>query len=155
MSLSDPLSRGFYLSNSKDFVACYRLTYKKLCAESARLVLPWHLRGRTVQLITCGTVQLFFDFLLRLISFFLFCSFCIFFLFFLLVLPVASWLFSCFLQNLVFLPNTVLNLFAIFSSFSCSKLNFLPFPVICRLCITCGTVKLFKLFFDSHHLFCT
>ena len=32
-------------------------------AESARLVHPWHLRGRTAQL-TCGTVQLFFDFLL-------------------------------------------------------------------------------------------
>ena len=29
---------------------------------------PWHLRGRTIQL-TCGTVQLFFDFLLHLIYF--------------------------------------------------------------------------------------
>ena len=43
------------------------LIYEYLCAESARLVLPWHLRGRTGQLITCGTVQLFFDFLLHLI----------------------------------------------------------------------------------------
>ena len=43
-------------------------TYKYISAESARLVHPWHLRGRTVQL-TCGTVQLFFDFLLHLIYF--------------------------------------------------------------------------------------
>ena len=47
----------------------YRLTDEYICAESARLVLPWHLRGRTVQLITCGTVQLFFDFLLHLTYF--------------------------------------------------------------------------------------
>ena len=47
----------------------HRLIYEYVCAESARLVLPWHLRGRTVQLITCGTVQLFFDFLLHLIYF--------------------------------------------------------------------------------------
>ena len=40
-----------------------------ISAESARLVHPWHLRRRTVQL-TCGTVQLFFDFLLHLISIF-------------------------------------------------------------------------------------
>ena len=47
----------------------YRLTYEYLCAESARLVLPWHLRGRTGQLITCGTVQLFFNFVLHLVYF--------------------------------------------------------------------------------------
>ena len=103
-------------------------------------MLPWHLRGRTVQVITCGTVQLFFDFLLRppCYYFLLFCSFCQFFFCILLVLPVfffySARFARCFLTfqllpaNLVFLPNTILNLFAIFSSFLCSKLNFLPFP---------------------------
>ena len=47
----------------------HRHTYEYLRAESARLVLPCHLRGRTVQLITCGTVQILFDFLLHLIYF--------------------------------------------------------------------------------------
>ena len=46
----------------------YRLTYEHLSSESTRLVHAWHLRGRTV-LFTCGTVQLFFDFLLHLIYF--------------------------------------------------------------------------------------
>ena len=41
------------------------ILYEYLCDESARFVLPRHLRGRTVWLITCGTVQLFFDFLLH------------------------------------------------------------------------------------------
>ena len=49
--------------------------------------------------------------------FFLFCSFCQLLLDFLLLHA-----------NLLFLPNTILNLFATFSSFLCSKLNFLPFP---------------------------
>ena len=48
------------------FWSLHRLTYEYLCAESARLALPWRLRGRTVQLTICGTVQLFFDFLLHL-----------------------------------------------------------------------------------------
>ena len=60
--------------------------------------------------------------------FFLFCSFCQLFFFY------SARFASCFLTfqllpaNLVFLPNTILNLFAIFSSFLCSKLNFPPFP---------------------------
>ena len=102
---------------------------------------PWHLRGRTVQLITCGTVQLFFDFLLRplrrssfsliscsarLIFFFLFCSFCQL----LLDFSAASCKFG-FSAKHDFEP------FRDFSSFPCSKLN-LPiyhFALICRLCI--------------------
>ena len=65
--------------------------------------------------ITCGTVQLFFDFLLRQIIF------------------VSARLASCFLTfqllpaNGVFCHNTILNLFAIISPFLYSKLDFLPF----------------------------
>ena len=53
----------------------YKYTYEFLSAESARLVHPWHFRGRT----TCGTVQLFFGFLIGLCCF-CFCSFCQLFL---------------------------------------------------------------------------
>ena len=92
----------------------HRLTFLDIFAESAWLVHPWHLRGRTVQL-SCGTVQLFFGFLLGLIVLY-FCSFCQLFL----DLSAASCKF-------VFSANTIFNFFAIFSSYH--------FPLICRLCI--------------------
>ena len=76
-------------------------------AESARLVRPWHLRGRTV--------QLFCEMLLRFI------------------ILVSARFARCFLTfqllpaNFGFSADTILNFFAIFSSFLCSKLNSLPF----------------------------
>ena len=85
-------------------------------------VLGWHLPGISggptstpPPCITCGTVQLFFCFLLSLYCF-CFCSFCQLFLGF-----------SAAYCKFGFSANAILNLSAIFSSFLSSKLN-LPFP---------------------------
>ena len=61
-----PANAGSHSPAAMRSYGIYRLPYEYLCAESARLVLPWRLRGRTVQLITYGTVQLFYDILLHL-----------------------------------------------------------------------------------------
>ena len=72
-----------------------------------------------------------------------FCSFCQLFL--------DSSAASC---KFGFSANTILNFSRFFLPFRALIVSWTSYhlPLICRLCITCGTVQL-QLFFDFHHLF--